>query len=215
MILRPPIVPALLAALLLPAAAGGRQAALLHPRRRHARGGERQRPHRPPRAEDQSAQQTRREGRLAPAGRRPASASASPPRRTSATTCLTRTSVEIVDERYVGVVVTGEGGVSIGVTASVFDARKAKRLHRSQPCDADDDDFRGPDDVVFLPRGGMAFICGPLWLFRTAPRRRRPQLEPASAGAALRSASPTAPTASSTALYWTLGDGTVKSLDLS
>jgi len=41
------------------------------------------------------------------------------------------TRVEIVDERYVGVVETGEGGVSIGVTAAIFDARKAKRLHTS------------------------------------------------------------------------------------
>jgi hypothetical protein len=127
----------------------------------------------------------------------------------------TSTRVEIVDERYVGIVETGEGGVSIGVTASIFDARKAKRLHSSSPkCDADDDDFRGPDDVVFLPKGGMAFTCGPLWFFKTGSQKRATQLEPAAA----------APRSLALAhgsdsfidrLYWTLGDGTAKSLDLS
>ena len=71
--------------------------------------------------------------------------------------------------------------MSIGVTAAVFDARKAKRLHSSSPrCDADDDDFRGPDDVVFLPKGGMAFTCGPLWLFKTGAQKTATQLEPAA-----------------------------------
>ena len=127
----------------------------------------------------------------------------------------TSTRVEIVDERYVGIVETGEGGVSIGVTASIFDARKAKRLHSSSPrCDADDDDFRGPDDVVFLPKGGMAFTCGPLWLFKTGSQKTATQLEPATAG----------PRSLGLAygsdsfidrLYWTLNDGTIRSLDLS
>ena len=124
------------------------------------------------------------------------------------------TRVDIVDERYVGVVLTGEGGVSIGVTASVFDARQAKRLHRSTVCDVDDDDFRGPDDVVFLPRGGMAFACGALYLFRTGSSTTPQQLEPVTARArslALSSHSDSF----IDRLYWTLGDGTIKSLDLS
>ena len=127
----------------------------------------------------------------------------------------TSTRVEIVDERYVGIVETGEGGVSIGVTAAVFDARKAKRLHSSSPlCDADDDDFRGPDDVVFLPKGGMAFTCGPLWLFKTGSQKTPTELEPATArarslGLAYGSDS------FIDRLYWTLGDGSIKSLDLS
>ena len=126
----------------------------------------------------------------------------------------TSTRVEIVDERYVGIVETGEGGVSIGVTAAVFDARKAKRLHSSSPrCDADDDDFRGPDDVVFLPKGGMAFTCGPLWLFKTGSQDTPTELEPATArarslGLAYGSDS------FIDRLYWTLGDGTIKSRDL-
>jgi len=125
------------------------------------------------------------------------------------------TRVEIVDERYVGVVETGEGGVSIGVTAAIFDARKAKRLHTStNRCAADDDDFRGPDDAVFLPKGGMVFTCGALWLFKDAAQKTATQLEPATAnprslGLAYGSDS------FIDRLYWTLGDGTIKSLDLS
>ena len=124
------------------------------------------------------------------------------------------TRVEIVDERYVGIVETGEGGVSIGVTAAVFDARKAKRLHSTSPkCDAGTDDFVGPDDVVFLPKGGMAFTCGPLWFFRNAAQQSATQLEPAAAnprslGLAHGSDS------FSDVLYWTLADGTTKSLTL-
>ena len=104
--------------------------------------------------------------------------------------------------------------MSIGVTAAVFDARTAKRLHSSSPrCDADDDDFRGPDDVVFLPKGGMAFTCGPLWLFRTAGQKTATQLEPAAAGA--RSLGLAYGSDSFIdRLYWTLGDGSIKSLDL-
>ena len=126
----------------------------------------------------------------------------------------TSTRVEIVDERYVGVVETGEGGVSIGVTAAVFDARRAKRLHSSSHrCAADDDDFRGPDDAVFLPKGGMAFTCGPLWFFRNAAQQSATQLEPSAAnprslGLAHGSDS------FIDRLYWTLGDGTLRSLDL-
>ncbi len=123
------------------------------------------------------------------------------------------TRIEIVDERYVGVVLTGEGGVSIGVTASVFDARKAKGLHRSRKCDADDDDFRGPDDVVFLPKGGMAFACGPLWLFRTASQKAPTLLEPAGSGARSLGLSDGSDSFVDR-LHWTLGDGTIKSLDL-
>jgi hypothetical protein len=124
------------------------------------------------------------------------------------------TRVEIVDERYVGVVETGEGGVSIGVTAAVFDARRAKRLHTSSNrCAADDDDFRGPDDAVFLPKGGMAFTCGPLWLFRNAGQKTATELEPAGAGA--RSLGLAYGSDSFIdRLYWTLANGTIKSLDL-
>ncbi len=105
--------------------------------------------------------------------------------------------------------------MSIGVTAAVFDARKAKRLHSSSPrCDADDDDFRGPDDVVFLPKGGMAFACGPLWLFRTGEPEDRDRSSSRPPPAPARSASPTAPTASSTASTGRSATAPIKSLDL-
>jgi outer membrane biogenesis lipoprotein LolB len=127
---------------------------------------------------------------------------------------ISRTSLEIVDERYVGVVETGEGGVSIGVVAAVWDARKGKRLHTSAVrCKGDDDDFRGPDDVAFLTRGGMAFACGPLWFFKNAAQKTATQLEPASAGAG-RLGVASRSDSFVDRLYWTLSDGTVKTLDL-
>ena len=161
-----------------------------------------------------SGQETRREGVSAcwaPTGKRFRIAT----ERDFGDDLRTRTRIEIVDERYVGVVETGEGGVSIGVVASIFDARKAKRLHSSSPrCDADNDDFRGPDDAVFLPNGGMAFTCGPLWFFKTGAQKKATQLEPATAGA--RSLGLAYGSDSFIdRFYWTLGDGSIKSLDLS
>jgi hypothetical protein len=142
----------------------------------------------------QSAQETRREGLSAcwaPTGKRFRIAT----ERDFGDDLRSSTRVEIVDERYVGVVLTGEGGVSIGVNASVFDARKAKRLHSSSPrCDTDDDDFRGPDDVAFLPKGGMACRCGSS---RTPPRRLPRSSSPARRARG-RSASQPCPTPSST-----------------
>lgn len=127
---------------------------------------------------------------------------------------ISRTHVEIVDERYVGVIETGEGGVSIGVVASVFDARRFKRVHTSAiRCKNDDDDFRGPDDVAFLTGGGMAFTCGPLWFFKNAKQKVATQLEPAGAGAGRLGVSSNAD-GFVDRLYWTLSDGTIKSLDL-
>jgi hypothetical protein len=205
---------ALVAALLLPAAAAGakapsctRDGAKLEEASGNVRVVRRE-------LETQSASETRREAVSAcwaPTGKRFRIAT----ERDFGDDLRSSTRVEIADERYVGVVLTGEGGVSIGVTASVFDARKATRLHSSSPrCDADDDDFRGPDDVVFLPKGGMAFTCGPLWFFRNAGQRTATQLEPAGAGA--RSLGLAYGSDSFIdRLYWTLGDGAVKSLDLS
>jgi hypothetical protein len=124
------------------------------------------------------------------------------------------THVEILDERYVGLVETGIGGVSIGVGAYVYDARKLKRVHSStHACRNDDDDFHGPDDVAFTPSGGMAFTCGPLFLFRNAKQRSATVLEPASAGARQLGVSHLAD-GFFDRLYWTLADGTVKALDV-
>jgi hypothetical protein len=161
----------------------------------------------------QSAQETRREGLSAcwaPTGKRFRIAT----EQDFGDDLRSSTRVEIVDERYAGVVLTGEGGVSIGVRASIFDARKAQRLHSSSPrCDAADDDFRGPDDVVFLPKGGMAFTCGPLWFFADAGQKTPTQLEPATAGARSLALSYVSDSFIDR-LYWTLSDGTIRSRDL-
>jgi len=86
--------------------------------------------------------------------------------------------VEIVDDRYVGVRERNEGGVSESVVARVFDARRGRLLHTSRPCDElDQGDFGGVDDAVFLEDGGMAFSCGRLFLFRRAGAALE-QLEP-------------------------------------
>jgi len=59
----------------------------------------------------------------------------------------------------------------------------------------------------------MAFTCDPLWLFKTGSQKTPTELEPATArarslGLAYGSDS------FIDRLYWTLGDGTIKSLDL-
>jgi hypothetical protein len=77
--------------------------------------------------------------------------------------------IEIVQGRYVGVIETNEGGVSLGVQARVFDARARKKLHDSAICDkVDQGDFGGVDDVAFLEGGGMAMSCRQLIVFRNA-----------------------------------------------
>ena len=82
---------------------------------------------------------------------------------------IARTRVEIVDGRYVGVVIHNEGGVSEALQSRVYDARTGKLLHTSKACEAGDtDDHVGIDDVAFLDGGGMAMACMKLLLFRKA-----------------------------------------------
>ena len=127
---------------------------------------------------------------------------------------ISHTDLQIVDQRYVGVYEVGIGGVSIGAVASVWDARKRTRVHSSaNRCKNDDDDFKGPDDVAFLPRGGLAFTCGPLWLFKNAKAKTATMLEPANAGARQLGVSTRADGVFDR-LYWTLSDGTIKALDV-
>ena len=60
----------------------------------------------------------------------------------------------------------------------------------------------------------MAFTCGPLWFFRNAAQKSATQLEPATANA--RSLGLAYGSDSFVdRLYWTLGEGTIESLDLS
>jgi hypothetical protein len=125
---------------------------------------------------------------------------------------ITRVRIEIVDERYVGLDVEFEGGASESTTAALWDAKKRKRLHTSKRCDqVDQVDFSGPEDVEFLPKGGLAFSCGPLWLFRRASTNTPTQLE--TAGVRQIGSSQHA-FGQSNLLYWTLDDGTTKSLDI-
>jgi hypothetical protein len=127
---------------------------------------------------------------------------------------ITRTKIEIVDDRYVGLDVDFEGGASESTTAAVWDAKTRKRVHTSHRCDiVDRGDFSGPDDVEFLPHGGLAFSCGKLLLFKRAKTATAQQLEPASADVKQIGLSVGAH-GFSTVLYWTLGDDTIKSLDL-
>jgi hypothetical protein len=125
---------------------------------------------------------------------------------------ITRVRIEMVDERYAGLDVEFEGGASESTTAAVWDAKTRKRLHTSKRCDEFDQvDFSGPEDVEFLPKGGLAFSCGALWLFRRASSKAPTQLE--TAGVRQIGSSQHA-FGQSNLLYWTLDDGTTKSLDI-
>jgi hypothetical protein len=78
-----------------------------------------------------------------------------------------RSAIEIVGDRYVGVVAVNEGGVSISQVARMYDARTRRLLHDSKPCEAvDQGDFSGVSDVAFLEDGGMAMACRRLLLHR-------------------------------------------------
>ena len=66
---------------------------------------------------------------------------------------------------------------------------------------------------MFLPKGGMAFACGPLWLFRNAAQKTATQLEAASNRARSLALSYGSDSFIDR-LYWTLADGSVRSFDL-
>jgi hypothetical protein len=91
----------------------------------------------------------------------------------------TRSVIEIVDGRYVGAIVDYEGGVTETIRAHVYDARNRRKVHDSRPCDFERGDFTGTDDVAFLPRGGMAFACSRLVMFKDASSTTLQTLEPA------------------------------------
>ena len=111
----------------------------------------------------------------------------------------TRTRIAIVEERFVGVIVHYEGGVSETVRAAVWDARTRRRLADSRRCDVERGDLTGIDDAVFLPGGGMAYACGEL---RIADRAGDRQLEPP--GAFARNLAVSAARAFTPRLYWTV-----------
>jgi len=80
------------------------------------------------------------------------------------------TEVEIVQGRFVGVVEENEGGQIDSISARVYDARMATKLHDSaDTCDkVDQGDLRGVLDVAFLKNGGLAMSCNRLLLYRNA-----------------------------------------------
>jgi hypothetical protein len=81
----------------------------------------------------------------------------------------TDSSVEIVQGRYVGVMLNQMGGQTERITARIYDARTGRLLHTSKTCDAiQRGDRSGVDDVAFLEGGGMAMACDRLLLYRTA-----------------------------------------------
>ncbi|HET8948958.1 MAG TPA: hypothetical protein VFN44_00565 [Solirubrobacteraceae bacterium] len=127
---------------------------------------------------------------------------------------LTSTSISILEGRYVGVNILYLGGISERTRALVFDAKKQAKLHDTKICEPDTDDHTGPEDVEFLQKGGMVFVCGALWMFRDAAQKTPTMLEPASAlpvalAVSRRSMSYV------DVIYWTtLDDGTAKSLSL-
>lgn len=120
---------------------------------------------------------------------------------------IASTKVEIVDGRYVGVVETNEGGVSISVSARVYDAAKHKLLHDTSECDSvDSGDFGGPDDVAFLEGGGIAFACNQLVLFRKASTPTPQLLEPLGTDVRQVAVSHYS-NGFGQRLFWTVGDG--------
>jgi hypothetical protein len=126
---------------------------------------------------------------------------------------LHRTAIEIVDGRYVGATEDFEGGTSASARAAVWDARTARRLHDSAPCDVDRGDFTGVDDVAYLSRGGMAYACGRLRIADAAGDR---ELEPAGTDVRNLAVSRNARSFRDK-LYWTVAIGpvlTAKSLEL-
>ncbi len=86
-------------------------------------------------------------------------------------------SIEIVGGRYVGLRLVSVTALSTARGAEVWDARTARKVHTSTPCDAagSSSPASGVDEAVFLPGGGMAYSCGQL---RLADGHGDRQLEP-------------------------------------
>jgi hypothetical protein len=113
-----------------------------------------------------------------------------------------------IDDRHVGVTASISFGIGSTYTAAVYDLRSGKRTHTTGPCDQYQlsDTASGPDEVVFLPRGGIAYSCGTL---RIADAQGDRELEPAGSAVSHLAYG-------NGRLYWTLtagGTETLKSLD--
>src|SRR4051812_21919139 len=89
---------------------------------------------------------------------------------------IERAKIQIVDERYIGVIRHFEGGVSESRTAAVWDARRRTLLNDSGPCnEVSTGDFSGVEDAVFFGGGGLAYACDRL---RIADARGDREIEP-------------------------------------
>jgi hypothetical protein len=91
-----------------------------------------------------------------------------------------RTQFEIVDGRWIGAYELHSGGITESATALVYDPYNRKTVHRSAGtlCDAERGDFSGPDDVAFLPNGGMALACNRLLMLKDRSSTTAQELEP-------------------------------------
>ncbi|MBW3609224.1 MAG: hypothetical protein KY463_12880, partial [Actinobacteria bacterium] len=95
-----------------------------------------------------------------------------------------------------------------------FDVRAGKRLADRSRCDGfEGAPESGVQDVAFLPRGGMAYACGQLWL--QSPAKGAVQLEPPGTNVTHLAVSKNS--TESPLLYWTVvngGTSTAKTLSL-
>jgi hypothetical protein len=73
---------------------------------------------------------------------------------------IERDSFEIIDGRYIGAIRHFENGASEGRSAATFDAQKHAAVFSTKPCDeVSSGDFTGVEDVAFLKGGGIAYTC--------------------------------------------------------
>ena len=91
-----------------------------------------------------------------------------------------RARVDLIDDRYVGIVMHTFGGPAEAVRGAVYDVRKGRKLHDTRACGdrADTTKYWGIDEVVFLSEGGMVFTCDRLLIYRRASSQQLEQVEP-------------------------------------
>jgi hypothetical protein len=120
-----------------------------------------------------------------------------------------RDTFTFIDDRHIGVTVSIAFGIGSTYAAAVYDPKSGKRTQTTGPCNryALSDTDSGPDEVVFLPGGGIAYTCGRL---RIADGHGDRELEPAGSDVSHLAYG-------NGRLYWTLRTGdqqTIKSLDI-
>jgi hypothetical protein len=86
--------------------------------------------------------------------------------------------VDLVDDRYVGVVRHEMAGAGEARTAAIYDARTGRELHNTSACLGQRGRFEGISEVVFFNSGGLAFTCNRLLVFRRASSQTAEQIEP-------------------------------------